>query len=253
MNESSRRLQVHRGAAPAEVLARRLDRPMGALGLVFLFVVLGQLLVTSPGWQSALSVASWVLWALFVAEFALRAYVARDQGRFWRHNWWQLIFLAVPFLRFARALRVLRAARIGGVVSATLRGSRSAGRLLSGRIGWLTVVTGVVVIGSSQLLYVTGAFTDYGLALHGAALAAITGEPLNAAGAFARTLEVVLAGYSVAVFATLAGALGAFFLQRAPGRSEDGVPLARSAAAGAQGMYSRSRGCQPGEAGHRDY
>lgn len=206
---------MRRGESPAEELARRLDRPMGILGLVFVLVVSGQLLATSPGWSLALSVAGWALWVLFVAEFGLRAYVAGDQRRFWRRNWWQVIFLALPFLRFARALTLLRAARIGGVLSATVRGSRSAGRLLSGRIGWLGVVTGVVVIGSSQLLYVTGTFTDYGQALHGATLATVTGEPLIADGALARTLEVVLAVYSVVVFATLAGALGAFFVQRA--------------------------------------
>lgn len=205
---------MRRGESPAEELARRLDRPMGVLGLLFVLVVTGQLLATSPGWSLALSVTGWVLWAVFVAEFALRAYVARDQRQFWRRNWWQVLFLALPFLRFARALRLLRTARIGGVLSATVRGSRSAGRLLSGRVGWLGVVTGVVVIGTSQLLYVTKTFTDYGQALHGAALATVTGEPLSADGALARVVEVVLAIYSVAVFATLAAALGAFFLQR---------------------------------------
>lgn len=189
---------------------------MGVLGLVFLLVVLGQLLATSPRWEAALSVAAWGLWLIFVGEFALRAYVAHDQRRFWARNWWQLVFLALPFLRFVRAVAFLRAARIGGVISATVRGSRSAGRLLTGRIAWLAIVTGVTVIGSSQLLYVTETFTDYGEALHAAALATVTGEPLNADGAVARVLEVVLGIYSVVVFATLAGALGAFFLQQAP-------------------------------------
>ncbi|MDQ4038703.1 MAG: hypothetical protein M3313_10255 [Actinomycetota bacterium] len=196
---------------------------MGVLGLIFLLVILGQLLITNQRWAFVMSVLGWVLWAVFVAEFALRAYVAKDQARFWRRNWWQVIFLAVPFLRFARALAFIRAARVGGVVSATVRSSRSAGRLLSGRIGWLALVTVVVVIGSSQLLYATGTYTDYGEALHSAALATVTGEPLRASGAVARVLEVVLAVYSVAVFATLAGALGAYFLQRAPaGGSTEG-------------------------------
>lgn len=188
---------------------------MGLLGLVFMLVVTGQLVVTTPRWSQAFNVAGWVLWAVFVAEFALRAYVARDQRRFWRRNWWQLVFLAVPFLRFARALRLLRTARIGGVVSATVRGSRSAGRLLTGRISSLAVVTAVVVLGSSQLLYATDTFSSYSRALHGAALATVTGEPLEAPGALARVCEVVLAIYSVAVFATLAGAVGAYFLQHA--------------------------------------
>ena len=203
----------------AEGLARRLDRPMGILGLAFLLVVIGQSLAEEAWLVTALSVTGWVMWAVFVAEFVYRAVSARDQRRFWTRNWWQVVFLALPFLRFARALTLLRAARVGGVLSATVRGSRSAGRLLSGRIGWLTALTGVVILGASQLLFVVGAYDAYGPALHDAALATITGEPLAASGGLPRFLEVVLAVYSVAVFATLAGALGAFFLER----RQDGV------------------------------
>ncbi|MGY1722807.1 hypothetical protein [Blastococcus sp. SYSU DS0533] len=195
-------------------LARRLDKPMGALGLVFVLVVLGQSLARQPWLTTTLSVVGWVLWAVFVAEFVHRAVTARDQRRFWVRNWWQVIFLAVPFLRFARALALLRAARVGGVVSAAVRGSRSAGRLLSGRIGWLGAVTVVVVLATSQLLYVLGAYDSYGTALYDAALATIVGQPLTADGGLARVLDIALATYSVAVFATLAGALGAFYLER---------------------------------------
>ena len=96
----------------AEALARRLDRPMGLLGMVFLFVVLGQLLVTEPGWSRALAVAGWIFWAVFVAEFLLRAYIAGFQAAFWKRNWWQVVFLLVPFLRFVRALQALRLVRL---------------------------------------------------------------------------------------------------------------------------------------------
>ena len=191
---------------------------MGVLGLVFLFVVLGQTLARPP-LTSALAVAGWALWAAFVAELALRAYVAQDQRRFWRRNWWQVVFLALPFLRVLRAagaLRLVRVARVGGVLSSAVRGSRSAGRLLGGRVGWLAAVTAVVILAASQLLYLLEAFDAYADALHGAALATITGEPLTSPAPAARIIEVVLSIYSVAVFATLAGALGAYFLERRP-------------------------------------
>ena len=203
----------------AEALSRRLDRPMGALGIVFLFVVLGQT-VAAPPLTSVLSVVGWVLWAAFVAELALRAYVAKDQRAFWRRNWWQVLFLAVPFLRVLRVVRALpfaRAARLGGVLTSAVRGSRSAGRLLSGRLGWLAVVTVVVVLASSQLLYILEAYGSYAEALHAAALATIVGEPLSSEAPAARVVEVVLAAFSVAVFATLAGAVGAYFLGRPQG------------------------------------
>ena len=213
-----------------EGLARRLDRPMGVLGLVFVLVVLGQSLAREPWLVTTLAVTGWLCWAVFVAEFVLRAARARDKKVFWRRNWWQVLFLVLPFLRFARALTLLRAARVGGVLSAAVRGSRSAGRLLSGRIGWLAAVTGVVVLASSQLLYVLGAYDSYGPALHAAALATVTGEPLPTDAGFARVLEVALAVYSVAVFATLAGALGAYFFDsRDPSQQteRDRVPIPR--------------------------
>ncbi|MCW4385554.1 ion transporter [Salinibacterium sp. SYSU T00001] len=202
----------------AEVLAARLDRPMGALGVIFLFVVLGQLLASDPTLSTVLTVVGWVFWAIFVAEFLLRAYIARFQAAFWRKNWWQVVFLLVPFLRFFRALqslrllRLARVARFGGVISAGVRGTRSAGRLLTSRLAWLAAVTVVVILVSSQLLYLFGVHDSYADALYEAAMATITGTGITADDTTARLIKVPLAVYSVVVFATLAGSLGAFFL-----------------------------------------
>jgi hypothetical protein len=55
-------------------------------------------------------------------------------------------FLLVPFLRFLRALQVLRLVHVArlahyrAILPAGIRPSRSAGRLLSSRLGWLTAV-----------------------------------------------------------------------------------------------------------------
>ncbi|NWN89564.1 MAG: hypothetical protein HLX51_13690 [Micrococcaceae bacterium] len=192
---------------------------MGVLGIIFLLVVLAQLLVTDPTGQVVLSVVGWVFWGVFVAEFLLRAYVARFQGNFWRKNWWQVIFLLVPFLRFfraLRALRILRVARFGRVLSAGVRGSRSAEKLLSNRVAWLVAVTAIVILAASQLLYLFADYPSYLDALYEAALATVTGSGFSADTVFARILHVVLAIFSVVVFATLAGTLGAFFLRREP-------------------------------------
>lgn len=203
----------------AESLARRLDKPMGILGVIFLFVVLGQLTATEPLMVHVFTVAGWVFWAVFVAEFLLRAYIAGFGKAFWRRNWWQVIFLLVPFLRFIRALqalriiRVARLARYGSILSAGVRGSRSAGKLLTSRIGWLTAVTAVVILASSQLLYATGEHVSYAEALFQSAMAAVTGNGITGTSTFSRIIQVLLAIYSVAVFATLAGTLGAYFLR----------------------------------------
>ena len=197
----------------AQVFAARLDKPMSALGIIFLLVVLGQELAQRPPLQTALAVAGWVLWAIFVAEFAFRAYIAPSRIRFFERNWWQAVFLVVPFLRFLRLVAVLRVARVGRVLSSAVRSSRSAARILSSRLGWLAAVSVIVVLSSSQLLYAFDVYEQYGDALHAAALATIAGEPLGQDDVLARVLEVLLVAYSVGVFAVLAGTFGAYFLE----------------------------------------
>jgi voltage-gated potassium channel len=125
------------GSPEKEGLATRLDKPMGVLGLVFVLVVLGQSLAREPWLVTVLTVAGWLCWGVFVAEFLFRAWRAEDRRRFWARNWWQVLFLALPFLRFARALTLLRAARLGGVVSAAVRDrGRPAGCSPAASAGW---------------------------------------------------------------------------------------------------------------------
>lgn len=200
-------------------LIRRLDPIMSVLGVLFLLVVLGQNLSRNSALQTVLAVAGWALWAAFAAEFSVRLYAAPDRLGFLRRRWWQLVFLLVPFLRFVRLVNLVRLVRAGPVVSSAVRGGRSAGALLSSRLGWLGAVSAVVVLAASQLLYVLGDYGAYGPALHDAALATITGEPLSSDTATSQVLDVVLAVYSLVVFATLAASLGAYFLRPEQARS----------------------------------
>lgn len=199
----------------AERIADRLDIPITAAGAVFLLLVLAETISDPQGAIGTLfTVASWVLWGLFVAEFVLRLVVAPSTSAFLRRNWWQLLFLAVPALRFVRALRVLRAARVGRVLSSAVRSSRSAGRQLSSRLASLGVVTLVVVLAASQLLFELGDYRTYGDALDDAALATIAGEPFGPEHAALRVVQLVVVAYSVVVFAALAGTVGAYLLER---------------------------------------
>jgi voltage-gated potassium channel len=197
----------------AQVVATRLDGPMSALGMIFLLVVLGQTVATSSAVQRPLALVGWLLWGVFVSEFALRLWVAPSRRRFLRRNWWQVIFLALPMLRFVRLVLVLRAARAGRVVSSAVRSSRSAGRVLSDRLAWLVAVSVIVVLATSQLLFAFGVYDAYGDALHAAALVTVVGQPMGQESGLAKLLDVVLAIWSVGVFAALAGTLGAYFLE----------------------------------------
>ncbi|HEX7167902.1 MAG TPA: hypothetical protein VF230_13070 [Acidimicrobiales bacterium] len=198
----------------ASRLYERVHPAMAVLGLLFLAVVLAQRAAT-PGSSLGgfLAAVAWTLWFAFVGEYALRLVIAPDRSAFFRRTWWQLLFLAVPFLSMVRGLLFLRLARPTRVVLAAFRGSRSARATLTGRLGWVAVLTAIVAFSSADLLYGAGAVKPYGAALVAASRATINGQPLPSEHVLAEILGLVLAVYAVGFFATLAGSIGAFLLE----------------------------------------
>jgi len=147
----------------------------------------------------------------FLVEFMARAVVAPETWPFLRKHWWELGLVALPFLRFLRALRAGRAGR--GIASA-VKSSQRAGERLRSRLTHLVVITAVVACAAGRLLWEYGGYDrSYADALHDSAMATLTGSVLGPPHAFAQILEIVLAGYSVVIIATVAGSLGAFFLE----------------------------------------
>ena len=214
----------------ADELLDQLTPVMSALSVVFVLVVIGESLATSgTTLSSGLTVAGWLIWLIFVAEFIARLVVAPKTAEFLKRNWWQVGFLLLPFLRIVRLVWTIRILRTGRVLSSAVRSSRSARQVLGSRVGWLAVVSAITALGSSQLLYEFEVFDRYGDALHAAALATITGEPLAQPDGFAKILDVALAAYSVVVFATLAATLGAYFLERQRLTSPDPTPFTTAA------------------------
>ena len=200
----------------AESIAARLDVPFTAAGVLLVLVVVAEgVTPASSGWKDVWVVAGWALWALFVVEFVLRLVIAPSSRAFLRRNWWQLAFLAVPFLRFLRAFT--RSARVARAVSMSVRGTRTAARELTSRVGWLVAVTLGVVLATAQVIFEYGPGLTYGEALHRAALAAVSGERVGGEGAVVAVVEVALAVYATVFFAALAGAVGAYFLGRSGG------------------------------------
>jgi voltage-gated potassium channel len=214
----------------AERIAAQLDIPVTVAGILFLLVVVADgLTPASAEWRWVWDVASWAFWSLFVLEFVVRLVVAPSTLAFLRRNWWQVVFLVLPFLRFLRAFT--RSARVGRALTTSVRGTRTAGRTLGSRVAYLGAATVGVVLGGSQILYEFGPGITYAEALHDVAFATISGEPFGLEGAVASTLELVLALYATILFATLAGSLGAFFLERTgerktgPDRSGEAVAV----------------------------
>lgn len=226
----------------AHEIASRMDGPMTVLGIIFLLLVLAETLARPQGPLGlAFGIASWALWLAFVAEFAVRAVVAPSTSGFLRRNWWQVLFLILPFLRFARVFSRFRVGRLGRVISSGVRSGRSARAALSSRLGWLAALTVIVILAASQTLYELGQIRNYGRALYQAALATIVGEPIPNPSGVVALLNVALGLYSVIVFAALAGMLGAFFLEGPKSGSAAAGPLDRPATQQSEARPTGSR------------
>lgn len=205
----------------AEILEVRLTGTVTVLGLLFALVVLGEIVTRDTrALNRAFVAVGWGLWGFFALEFLVRLLIAPSRLAFLRRNWWQLLFLVLPFLRFLALLRASRAAR---AAASAVRAGRSAAAKLRSRIALLAAVTSLVVLASAEVLFELGEFLHLGDALYATALNTVAGEPFPARGAAGRTVAVVLAIYSVVVFAALAGAIGAYFFEG--GRRDRGDPL----------------------------
>lgn len=208
-----------RRADLAHEIFLKLNPLMGWLAAVFILVIVGDAIVKSESpYATIFTVAGWLIWVVFVTDFLVRLVIAPSTSEFLRKNWWQILFLLLPFLAFLRFFIAVRVARAGRLLSAAVRGTRSAASNLRNRLTTVGAVTVIVIMLSANVLFEFGGVEPYGTALHEAALATITGARTSGTTGISRFLDVLLALYSVVIFAAVAGSVGAFFLER---RAED--------------------------------
>ena len=83
--------------------------PLTAAALVFLVAYAWPIL--NPGLDGdtaeTLRLVTWTAWALFVVDYVVRLALATDRGRFFVHNLFDLLVVALPLLRPLRLLRLL--------------------------------------------------------------------------------------------------------------------------------------------------
>lgn len=205
----------------AGLVERRLDPVMAVLAVVWA-LFLGYELVAPTEQRTVLATISNVIWVIFLAEFVVKLGISGHPLRFLRRRWPSVLFLALPALRALRLLRSLRALRVlpaARVLGSSYRAIGTATNLLQGRLGFLAAVTGIAVLSGGQLLFVlerghAEGVSSLGDALWWSANVATTGtlvfEPVTFPG---RLLSIVLSAFAMIVFAALAAALGAFFVE----------------------------------------
>lgn len=171
-----------------------------------------------------------LVWAAFIAEFALEFLVAPDKRVYLRKRWVTALSLALPALRLLRLARVGRAARLfratrglrlARVLAAINRGMRSLTIAFRRRgLGYLLVLTLVITATGAAGMYrfeldAPGGpgFPDYSSALWWTAMLLTTmGSDYWPQTTEGRILCLLLAVYALAVFGYLTAAVAAYFV-----------------------------------------
>lgn len=223
--------------ARLELLVERLDPFMAWLGVVFALLVGYEIAVElSPDTAATVRAVGWAIWAVFLAEFLLRLWLAPSRLRFVGENWFQVFTLAVPTLRFFKFLRLLRLGRAlpaARVASASYRSIGTARRVARSRLGYVAGVSSVVVVAIAELAYLferdrdDGAFESFGDALLWAA-ATVFGQQADPVPASVGGRLAMIGGFvlGIGVVATVAATLGAWFIDDRRERAEEGSATA---------------------------
>jgi voltage-gated potassium channel len=204
----------------AALIEDRLDIPMAVLAVIWAGLVAYELIAPARQ-RDDLTLAGNVIWVIFIVEFAVKITVSGHPIRYLRRKWPSVLFLALPILRVFRVVRAVRAFRAlpaARIVGSSYRAIGTARSLLGSRLAFLSVASAVVIFAGGQLFHLAegreGDAGSLGDGLWWAANAAISGnlviDPVTPGG---RLLGLVLQGYAVVVFASVAATLGAFFIE----------------------------------------
>ena len=225
--------RVERNQEALQRFERQVALPMLVLSLAVIPLLLIPLLVhdLSPVARATLLALDWAVWAIFVVEYLARLFLAPYKGVFFRHNLFDLLIVALPFLRPLRVIRSARSERLLQTGRATTflgRATQSAREVLTRHKLHYVLLAGVavVLIGAAMTREFEHAapgstiktFPDaLWWAISTAATVGSTTSPVTPGG---RAVAVVLMLFGLGVFGLLAASFASFFIGE---RSEEEI------------------------------
>ena len=198
---------------------RATDVPMTVISLLIVPMLVIPFVAELPdAAETALLAADYGIWALFAVELGVKTYLEPDRRSYLISHWYDVVIVIVPFLRPLRALRVVRALRLGALL---MRAHKRGGRLFGRHSLHYAVLTSVIfVIGTAGAVSVLeedteGTIADFGTALWWATATVTTvgyGDtvPVSTEG---RVLGVALMLVGIGFFGILTANIAAFFLE----------------------------------------
>jgi voltage-gated potassium channel len=227
MNADPKRLQRERLDRQRWRLLHQLERwlnlPFAALGILWLVLLVVELV---RGENPLLERAMLTIWAIFIAEFALRFAIAPRKLTYLRRNVLTIVALFIPALRVFRALqafKVLRAlqaargVRVLRIVTSLNRGMRTLRRGMAKRGASYVFAFTVLVafVGAAGMFAFEPELTSYPEALWWTAMLMTTiASELWPQTAEGRVLALLISIYSIGVFGYITAALASFFIEQ---------------------------------------
>ncbi len=147
--------RAQRRQAWLERLERWTEIPLTVLAIALAVVlVLPHVTSVSPSTQDTFDLVDGLIWGVFVADFLLKVGIAPLRSSYVKRHWFDLVLIAVPFLRTFRVLRAFKSVRLLNLARTVAAASRVAyvAKLLLKRRGLqyvlLTALLVVVVCGA---------------------------------------------------------------------------------------------------------
>lgn len=128
------------------LLEGRLETPMFLLSFLWLYYMIKELVASLSRTEEILV---GIIWILFILEFLLKIWLAKNKWVYIKQNWLTTLGLIVPAFRMFRLLQALRVLRASRVVSTTkfIRALSSTKRL----IGDLKEIEGTASLGEMNV------------------------------------------------------------------------------------------------------
>ena len=205
---------------------RQIELPMLVLSLAIIPLLLIPLLVDlSHPVEETFVALDWAIWAAFAIEYVVRLYLAPAKGAFVRRNLFDLLIVALPFLRplrvvrSARALRILRASRAATFLG---RAGQSAREIVTRHKLHYVLLVGMAIVLLGAVLTMEFERGARGASIHSfsdalwwavstaGTLGAARESPVTVGG---RAVSVVLMLLGLGVFGLLAASFASFFVR----------------------------------------
>ncbi|MGB2695172.1 MAG: hypothetical protein WBD55_08295 [Dehalococcoidia bacterium] len=162
-------------ARALESYERATELPLIVLALAIIpLLVLPLAADLDPAIDRAFLAVDWTIWAVFAVDLMIRTYLSEHRRQYLVAHWYDVLIVAIPFLRplrilrSARALRLLRLSRAATFSARAFATARGIGQRHG--LSYVLASAMFLIIASASLVFVFergqgGTINDYGTAL----------------------------------------------------------------------------------------